>query len=64
MIKQILDKPKKNCENKPVDTKKIIAVNPLPVQTNPLKTLLNKISKLEINTEAQKTYEDFTLYQG
>ena len=64
MVKKTLDEPKKISEDKPVYTKKITAVNPSNKQVNPLKIILNKISNLEINTEAQKTYEDFTFYQG
>ena len=64
MVKKTLDESKKSYENKPDDTKKITAVNPVNKKTNPLKILLNKISNMEINTEAQKTYEDFTLYQS
>ena len=64
MIKKTLDEPKKSSENKYGDTKKITAINPVSKKTNLLKILLNKISNLENNTEAQKTYEDFTLYQS
>ena len=63
MVKKTLDEPKKSSENPPINTKKITAVNPINKPTNPLKFILNKISNLEINTEAQKTYEDLTYYQ-
>jgi len=62
MVKETLDKPKNEYKNK-IPDKKVTAINPVNKQKNPIKSLLNTFSSLKINTEAQKTYEEFTYHQ-